>query len=377
MDKPKVKKIAVVVPKYGLVGGGERFVFELTERLAHKPQYDIHIFANKWLAGSSRLTFHKVPVICFPKWLTTISFAIFAKYKIASIGGFDLIHTHERIFKADVCSMHFIPHRLWVKEIRGKRILSLFDLATCWVEKQLFKNDQCFFMPVSSLAQQKMQAVYQIRSEQIEVVHPGIDNRKYGIKDPIARQTIRAEFGCNDGDFVILFVSMNFELKGLDGLMAAVAGIKDVNCREKIKIVVIGKGNRQKFTSLAQRVNLDGQVIFAGIRHNMAEIYQAGDILVLLSGFDTFGMVVTEAMASSLPVIVSDKVGAVDLVKDGENGFIVDREDTEKISAYIIELASHIDQRLEMGKKAREVSLQSTWGHVASKVSNIYDKIFG
>lgn len=377
MDKPKIKKIAVVVPKYGLVGGGERFVFELTERLARNPQYDIHVFANKWLpdSGLSRLTFHKVSIITFPKWLTTISFAMFAKSKIASVGGFDLIHTHERIFEADVCSMHFIPHRYWVKKIRGKRILSLFDLATCWVEKRLFNNGKCFFMPVSSLAQQKMQDVYQVRPEQIEVVHPGIDNREYGVTKPVTRQTIRAEFGCNADNFIILFVSMNFELKGLAELMAAVAGIKDTTCRKKIKIVVIGKGNEKKFSSLAHSVNLKGQVVFTGIHHNMAEIYQAGDILALLSGFDTFGMVVTEAMASSLPVIVSDKVGAVDLVKDGENGFIVDREDTERISRCITELVSHKVQRLEMGKKARNVSRQSSWDNVVSHVSDIYEKI--
>jgi len=243
MPPPKIKKIAVVVPKYGLVGGGERFVFELTERLAQNPQYDIHVFANKWRTGLSRITFHKVPIIRFPKWLTTISFAMFVKYKISFIGGFDIIHTHERIFKADICSMHFIPHRLWVKEIRRKKFLSLFDHATCWVEKHLFSSGKCFFMPVSSLSQQKLQTIYQISPEQIEVVHPGIDNRMNGITDPVARQTTRAEFGCNDSNFIILFVSMNFELKGLDRLIAAVAGMKDINCRKKTKIMVVGKGN--------------------------------------------------------------------------------------------------------------------------------------
>lgn len=375
MHKPKIKKIAVVVPKYGLVGGGEHFVFELTERLAENAQYDIHVFANQWRVDSSRVTFHKVPIIRFPKWLTTISFALFANWKIAVIGGFNLIHAHDRIFKADICSMHFIPHRLWVKEIRGKKNLSLFDYATCWVERRMFNNRQCFFMPVSFLAQQKMQAVYQVGAENIKVVHPGIASNWHNTANPSVRQSTRAELGCDDNDFIILFVSMNFELKGLDKLIAAVAGIKDKFIRNRIKILIVGKGNNKKFQTLANNADLGGQVIFAGVRHDMAAIYQAGDILVLLSGFDTFGMVVTEAMASSLPVIVSDKVGAVDLVKNGENGFVVDREDIDKISRHISELVLHAEQRFVMGQKAQEVALQSSWDKVALQVSDVYDRI--
>ena len=76
-------KIAVVVPKYGLVGGAEHVVSELTERIALSSKYEIHVFANKWVQLSDRIKFHNVPVIAFPKFLTTISFAYFARKKIA------------------------------------------------------------------------------------------------------------------------------------------------------------------------------------------------------------------------------------------------------------------------------------------------------
>jgi UDP-glucose:(heptosyl)LPS alpha-1,3-glucosyltransferase len=42
------KKIAVVIPKYGLVGGGEQFALQLTEKIAQNPRYEVHVFANKW-----------------------------------------------------------------------------------------------------------------------------------------------------------------------------------------------------------------------------------------------------------------------------------------------------------------------------------------
>ena len=70
-----VYRIAVVIPKYGLTGGAEGFTAELTERIAGDPRYEVHVFANRWEKHSHRITFHQVPVITFPKFLTTISFA--------------------------------------------------------------------------------------------------------------------------------------------------------------------------------------------------------------------------------------------------------------------------------------------------------------
>ena len=49
------QKIAVIVPKYGLVGGGERFASEVTERLTRNDNFEIHVFANRWVAQSKRI----------------------------------------------------------------------------------------------------------------------------------------------------------------------------------------------------------------------------------------------------------------------------------------------------------------------------------
>ena len=95
------RKIAVVIPKHGLVGGAERFAYELTERLSLNEKYEFHVFANRWQSDSGRKTFHKVPIIRFPRFLTTISFAWFVNRKISKMN-FDLVHTHDRIFDADI-----------------------------------------------------------------------------------------------------------------------------------------------------------------------------------------------------------------------------------------------------------------------------------
>jgi len=107
----------------------------------------------------------------------------------------------------------------------------------------------------------------------------------------------------------------------------------------------------------------------------MPAVYRAADLFVFLSGFDTFGMVVTEAMAAGLPVIISDKVGARDLIRNGENGFVVAGSDLEYLTNKIIELGRNPDNRSGMGNKARDTALKNSWDAAACAVSEIYVKL--
>ena len=371
----KIYKIAVVVPKYGLVGGGEKFVLELTERIASDHHYDVHVFANKWRPQSDRITFHKVPVISFPKFLTTISFAWFTNRKIAKMN-FDIIHTHERIFYADIFTMHSIPHRSWVKEVRKKR-MSLFDFGTSWVEKSLINDGKCrMFLPVSGIAKEKFLQEFSVDPEKVQVIHPGVDIDEFNKLDRnICYREMRRRFEIDETDTIVLFVSMNFQLKGLDNLMAAMAMTKSKYPSEKLKLLVVGKGNEKKYGRLAQKLEIEDDVIFAGIwKNNIEKIYLASDIFAMPSGFDTFGMVVLEAMSASLPVIISDNVGAKDLVMDGINGFVVDRENIDLISSKIGFMLDK-ENRQKMAEEAYKVAAQNTWDEVANQVLEIYHEV--
>ena len=372
--RSKVYKIAVVVPKYGLVGGGEKFVLELTERIVSNHRYDVHVFANKWRPQSDRITFHKIPVISFPKFLTTISFAWFANRKIAKMN-FDIIHTHERIFHADIFTMHGVPHRFWVKKVRRKN-MSLFDYGTSWVEKSLVNNGKCrMFLPVSGIAKEKFLQEFLVDLEKVQVIHPGVDIDRFSKFDRnVCRREIRKRFGIDEADRVVLFVSMNFELKGLDNLMAAMALTKSKHPSEKLKLLVVGKGNEKKYGKLAQELGIKDDVIFTGVwKDNIEQIYMASDIFSMLSRFDTFGMAVSEAMSASLPVIISDNVGAKDLVRDGINGFVVNRKDIDLISSKIGFMLNK-ENRQNMAKEAYKEAMKHTWDEMAKKVLKIYDE---
>ncbi|MEW5948079.1 MAG: glycosyltransferase family 4 protein [Thermodesulfobacteriota bacterium] len=371
------RKIAVVIPKYGLVGGAEGFVAELTERIAQDRRFEVHVFANKWQKNSEHITFHHVPVIGLPKFLTTVSFAYFADRKISKMV-FDLVHAHDRIFNADIFTMHGIPHRIWVREVRKKRV-SLFDYATTWAEKKLVTNKRCRrFLAVSNLAKEKFLQEYKdINPDKVHVIPPGVDIQRFqGVDRQHCRQEIRKKFGIDLSDRVILFVSMNFDIKGLDKLMMGLANFKLRHPSERVKLLVVGKGDDEKYKRLARNLGIKDQVVFAGIvqKELLDKIYPASDIFSMPSKFDTFGMSVLEAMAASLPVIISGNVGAKDLVKEGINGFILENtDDADKISSRIA-LMMDEEVRTKMGKEALETALHNTWEVTVDRVLKVYEK---
>ncbi|MDO9565367.1 MAG: glycosyltransferase family 4 protein [Candidatus Desulfaltia sp.] len=371
-----LKKIAVVIPNYGLIGGAEKFAYEMTKRLCLNEKYEFHVFTNKWQSDSDRITFHKVPIIRFPRFLTTISFAWFANRKISKMN-FDLIHTHDRIFDADIFTMHGIPHRIWVHEVR-KKSMSLLDRATCCVEKCLVNNTRCkTFLPVSSLTKEKFLQEYEIKPEKLQVIHPGVDiDRLQGFDRQDSRKEIREQFKIESSDIVILFVSMNFEIKGLDYVIDAVGKAKASYPSQNIKLLVVGKGDYKKYSNLAQKTGIKDNVIFAGVhKENLEKIYLASDIFMMLSRFDTFGITVLEAMAASLPVIISSNVGAKDVIKEGINGFVIEDTNTADIICEKIGFMLDSKIRITMAKEAYNTAINNNWDVVAKSVEDIYEKM--
>jgi UDP-glucose:(heptosyl)LPS alpha-1,3-glucosyltransferase len=104
--------------------------------------------------------------------------------------------------------------------------------------------------------------------------------------------------------------------------------------------LIIGKSNNGQYVSLAEKIGIQDNILYMGaIPHgHIAKFYLAADIFSMPSRFDTFGLTVLEAMAASLPVIVSTNVGAKDIVKQGINGFIIDNAKHKNEIADAIEL---------------------------------------
>ena len=373
------RRIAVVVPKFGLVGGAEGFAAELTERIAADPRFEVHVFANRWEDSSGRIIFHQVPIVRFPKFLTTPSFAWFAGREIKAAGPFDLIHTHDRIFRADVYTMHGIPHRWWVREVRRKR-MSLFDRALAGVEDRLVSEGGCRrFLAVSELARKIFLDEYPIDPARVKVVHPGIDASAYARLDrERCRREIRGRYGIGADEPLLLFVSMNFSIKGLDHILRGLACLRKSNPAKRFRLLAIGRGDRKAYGRLARDLGLGDTVVFAGAvaRDKLPEFYIAGDLYVMLSRFDTFGMVVLEAMAAGLPVLISGRVGARDVVREGENGSVIENpEDADAVAGRIGAMLSG-EIRAEMGRQALKTARGNSWDAAVAGVLAAYEEVW-
>jgi UDP-glucose:(heptosyl)LPS alpha-1,3-glucosyltransferase len=366
-------KIAVVIPKYGLVGGAEGFVYELTERLAVRSAFDIHVFANRYRRGEAPVIFHKVPILPFPRFMRQISFAWFTE-KAIQRGDFDLVHSHDRIFRMDLLTMHGIPHERWARDIRNKR-LSLFDRALAWVEKRGLTHAQLqMVLPVSGLVEEELLKAYEIPRGRIRVVHPGIAEERFAALDRTAcRKEIRARHGLSETDVVLLFVGMNFEIKRLGLIIEALADlIQKETSASGVKLLAVGKGDRAPYEAQARCLGIGNRIVFVGVTHDVEPYYLASDIFVMPSVFDTFGMAVLEAMAAGLPVIITRNVGARDLVTDHVEGFVMHQSpEPTQLAARIAPLLD-ANRRGNMGEAARTTALGHTWDRVADDMAAVY-----
>jgi glycosyltransferase involved in cell wall biosynthesis len=176
------------------------------------------------------------------------------------------------------------------------------------------------------------------------------------------RSELRARLGAADDDVVVLSVARLGPEKGLDTLIHAAAETRDA----RLLVVVAGDGpERPAVEELARaggvRLHLTGDLSADAV----AETYVAADVFALLSTRETWGVVVNEAAASGLPLVLSNRVGAAyDLLRDGQNGVLVPAGDVAATTAALARLAA--DGRFREQAGGRSLELVREWGYEPS-----------
>lgn len=154
---------------------------------------------------------------------------------------------------------------------------------------------------------------------------------------------------------VILYVGRIDRWKGVGDLLAAYHGLER---RDEVGLVLAGSG--PALEALQRRAICRGwrNVFFPGFvpRDRLALYYATADLFVLPTRNDSWGLVVNEAMASGLPVVVSSAAGcARDLVREGENGFVYPVRDVGRLRRALQTLIDRPDLRARMGVASRAV----------------------
>jgi len=128
---------------------------------------------------------------------------------------------------------------------------------------------------------------------------------------------------------------------------------------------------------MAGEAGVAENIIFTGVldREKLTDLYLAGDLYVMLSKFDTFGMVVLEAMAAGLPVMVSSRVGAKDVVVQGENGFVIENPSDSDHVASVLKMMLDEGNRHRMSVAALATASENSWDAAAEKYRALYAEI--
>jgi glycosyltransferase involved in cell wall biosynthesis len=175
-----------------------------------------------------------------------------------------------------------------------------------------------------------------LRSDAVFTGYDAVDNAYFAEQAARARklaQGTRARLGLPERFFL---VSGRFiDEKNLLRLLYAYAAYRRRTGADAWHLVLVGDGElRSEIEGRIARLDLTGGVVLAGFRpyEELPAYYGLASALVLASVSETWGLVVNEALASGLPVIVSERCGcAPDLVRNGINGFTFDPCDAEAL----------------------------------------------
>ncbi len=171
---------------------------------------------------------------------------------------------------------------------------------------------------VSEGTARELQEFYRVPRERIAVVPNGVDGRLFRpAADALARHELRERLSLPGQEFIALFVGGDWERKGVRDAITAIAGLADS------MLVILGAGNVEAMRAHAASVGAEHQVIFPGASRAPQEWYAACDAFVFPSRYEAFSLVTLEAAAAGLPIVAHAINGTEELVRNGENGWLV------------------------------------------------------
>ena len=248
--------------------------------------------------------------------------------KLAVAGQFRLILTeHGRHYPDTVA-----PLRRGLNRIVLDRLADAVNACCSFSAKALSRNDG-------------------FAGRRIEIVENGIVVEKY--RSNVDRSALRDGLNLKNDRRYIAMVARFHPVKDHAMLMRAFARIAPL--RNDVDLLLVGDGPlRANLEEQARQAGVAERVRFLGIRRDVAEILQAVDVFALTSASEAASLTLLEAMASGLPVVVTDVGGNPEIVRQGIDGHLVARGDDAAAAKALLQVLDHPDEAKRMGAAGRE-----------------------
>jgi glycosyltransferase involved in cell wall biosynthesis len=175
----------------------------------------------------------------------------------------------------------------------------------------------------------------------------------------------------------ILCVGRLIERKGQHYLINAFAALKHTT-RQPVHLTLVGTGDfESQLRSIAKDLDLRDSITFKGFvpREIMPEVYRDADIFVLPSQSEGMSIALLEAMASGLPLVVTNTGGVKELVEDQENGLIIPWADTDALSQALKDLVEDPGKRKEFHRKNLVKVKSFSWDTIVEQYLSLFYKL--
>ncbi len=228
---------------------------------------------------------------------------------------------------------------------------------------------------VVSTAHEKeaLQRLYGADEDQVRVVHPGVN---LGLFRPGDRLAARDQLGLN-GHHTLLYVGRLEPIKGLEVLLYTLASLETPRA---VQLLVAGGSSDDEYYSMkgvAKKLDVEDKVVFLGSLDHAALplYYQAADVCVVPSYYESFGLAALEAMACGTPVVASRVPGLETIVRDNRSGYLVAWHCPDAFADRIEVLLANDSLRDSMGKEGSVIAKDMGWDGVADAMAEGYAEL--
>jgi glycosyltransferase involved in cell wall biosynthesis len=291
--------------------------------------------------------------------------------------GFDVVHSHENTWHGQIQTVHVRPTRYnlfhartgvalamrWLKVGLSLRLITYVRLEAARFAPRPGRQ----VVATSQTLREECEAAYPASSSLLSVITPGTLLPDDGLSRAQARETL----GLLPTASYLLFVANDFARKGLTALLQALVHLPD-----SVRLMVVGDTRQvARFTALAEQLAVQDRVAFLGSRTDMSEVYLVADLLIHPTLEDSFAMVVLEAMAHRLPVVVSgpDHCGISRQLQSGREAMLLtDPTDAAAMAEVLLQLLGSAPLREQLVQNAWSFAQQHTWERAGLAYEALY-----